>query len=170
MKYKNIFLIGMTGAGKTFWGKKIAAALEKDFFDLDGEIESKEQKTILQIFLHHGEKYFRQKESDILRTFETKQNFVLATGGGTPCFFDNLSWLNKNGLTVWIHEPAFILAERLIHEKNHRPLIRDFDSDELLNFLQIKMEERNSCFSKAVVHIESPVHLIEDILKKINYV
>ncbi len=170
MKDKNIFLIGMTGAGKTFWGKKIATALHKDFFDLDEEIESREQKTILQIFLDHGEKYFRLKESNILKTFEKKQNFVLATGGGTPCFFDNLSWLNKSGLTVWIDEPAFILAERLIHEKNHRPLIRDFESDELLNFLQLKMEERNSYFSKADLHLESPKHLFEDVLKKIEHV
>ncbi len=170
MTDKNIFLIGMTGAGKTFWGKKIATALHKDFFDLDGEIESREQKTILQIFLDHGEKYFRQKESDILRTFETKQNFVLATGGGTPCFFDNLSWLNKNGMTVWIDEPAHVLAERLIHEKNHRPLIRDLEFSELLHFLQVKMEERISYYSKADIYIKSPENLSEDILKKIEHV
>lgn len=170
MTDKNIFLIGMTGSGKTFWGKKIAAALQKEFFDLDREIESREQKTILQIFQDQGEEFFRQKEADILRTFEKKQGIVLATGGGTPCFFDNLTWLNKNGMTVWIDEPAPVLAERLFYEKEHRPLIRNFNSDELLDFLQDKIKERNPYFSKADVHLISPQHLIEDILKKIKHV
>ncbi len=170
MTNKNIFLIGMTGAGKTFWGKKIATALHKEFFDLDEEIERKEQKTIVQIFLDHGEKFFRQKEAEILKSFKKKKGIVLATGGGTPCFFGNLTWLNKNGVTIWIDEPANILVDRLMHEKNHRPLIRDFESNELMHFLEKKMEERNPCFSKAAFHLESPVHLLEDILKKIDYV
>lgn len=170
MTDKNIFLVGMPGSGKTFWGKKIATALRKDFFDLDHEIENHEQKTILQIFLDNGEEYFRQKEAAILRTFEKKQGFVLATGGGTPCFFDNVTWLNKNGLTVWINEPAPVLAERLFYEKENRPLIRNFNSDELVDFLQGKIKERYPCFSKANVHLESPQHLLEDILKKIEHV
>ena len=156
---KNIFLIGMPGAGKTFWGKKIATALHKDFFDLD-----------LEIFRDDGEKFFREKESEVLRTFEQKQNLVLATGGGTPCFFENAEWMKKNGLTIWIDEPVSVLVQRLKTEKSQRPLIRGLGENELSHFLKHQLEERKPFFLKADYQIQSPVNLVEDILNKINNV
>ena len=126
----------MPGAGKSFWGKKIASALYKDFFDLDMEIEKQEQKSILQIFRDEGEKYFRQKESEILKSFVDRKNFVLATGGGTPCFFENAEWMKKIGLTIWIDEPVIVLVQRLKTEKSQRPLIRDLGENELSHFLK----------------------------------
>ena len=167
---KNIFLIGMPGAGKTFWGKKIATALHKDFFDLDFEIEKQEQQSILEIFRDDGEKFFREKESEVLRTFEQKQNLVLATGGGTPCFFENAEWMKKNGLTIWIDEPVSVLKQRLKTEKSQRPLIRGLGENELSHFLKHQLEERKPFFLKADYQIQSPVNLVEDILNKINNV
>lgn len=165
---KNIFLIGMPGAGKSYWGKKIATATHKDFFDLDIEIENREQKSIVQIFREHGEKYFRQKESEILKTFEERKNIVLATGGGTPCFYDNMNWLKKNGMTIWIDEPIDLLRNRLLKEKSIRPLIHHVDEIDLTHFLKHTLEERIPFFSKATIHLKSPVNLVDDILNKIK--
>lgn len=167
---KNIFLLGMSGVGKTFWGKRIAHGLDMEFYDLDEVIEEREGKKILQIFLDNGEKYFREKESEVLKSFDNGKTIVLATGGGTPCFFDNLNWLNTHGLTIWLDEPVDRLAERLVLESDNRPLIRGMQVAELSAFLAFKLEQRKPCFSKSAIHIQSPGNLEKDILQKLENV
>jgi shikimate kinase len=149
-----IFLTGMMGTGKSYWSKLLSKKLKAGGYDLDFLIESHEEKTISEIFAEDGEEYFRKTEAKVLRWFGEKKMFVLATGGGTPCFHDNMGWMNKHGITIWIDEPVEILAARLLPEKADRPLIRDLSDEELLNFLAKKRAERESFYTQAIYQLQ----------------
>src|SRR6185503_20434689 len=98
-----IFLLGLPGSGKTTLGKELSNALRLPFVDLDSEIERLEGKKISEIFAANGEEYFRNLESSELRKRCTsKGEFVMATGGGTPCFFDNMEWINRAGKSIFL--------------------------------------------------------------------
>ncbi|MBS1731032.1 MAG: shikimate kinase [Bacteroidetes bacterium] len=168
MTDNNIFLIGMPGSGKTFWGKKIAQFLGKDFFDLDEEIEKDTQETIIQIFQSKGEEFFRKKEREVLNKFENKKNIVLATGGGTPCFLNNMDWLDKQGITIWIKVPPEILAYRLLEETAQRPLFKDIPHSQLLPVLQQQMKDRMTYYSKAQLHVEGTSISLNEFIKKLK--
>jgi len=149
-----LFLIGMMGTGKTYWAKKLAKKLKVGGYDLDYLIESHEEKTIAEIFAEDGEACFRKSEAKILRWFGEKKAFVLATGGGTPCFNDNMDWMNSHGITVWIDEPVQILSERLVSEKAHRPLIQNLSDKELQQFLTAKLVERFPFYHQCSYHLK----------------
>lgn len=149
-----IFLIGMMGSGKSYWVKKLSKQLKVGGYDLDSLIESVEDKTIAEIFAEDGEAYFRKTESDVLRWFAEKKSFVLATGGGTPCFNSNMQWMNKHGITIWIDEPVETLVERLQPEKAHRPLIKDLSDKKLHEYLTAKLAERQTFYSQATYHLK----------------
>ncbi len=155
-----IFLIGMMGAGKSFWCKTLSKKLKVGGYDLDFLIESHEEKTIAEIFAEDGEPYFRRSEARVLRWFGEKKSFVLATGGGTPCHLENMDWMNSQGITIWIDEPLDILVERLIPEKAHRPLIQNFTDGELKQFLTTKLVERYAFYKRATYHLQG--HAIND--------
>ncbi len=159
-----IFLIGMMGSGKSYCSKKIAKKLKIPAFDLDTIIEMTEDLTIAEIFEEEGEEYFRKEEAKILRWFGEKKAFVLATGGGTPCFHKNMEWMNENGITIWLNEPINVLVERLKPEKEHRPLLKDLSDDELASFLTNKLAERNLYYSKATHSIEYSTMKDADLL------
>lgn len=149
-----LFLIGMMGTGKSHWVKRLSKKLKTGGYDLDYLIESNEEKTIAEIFSEDGEAYFRKSEAKILRWFAEKKSFVLAVGGGTPCFHENMDWMNKHGVTVWIDEPLNILVERLLPEKAHRPLIQHLSEIELYNFLSAKLAERADFYARAAYHLQ----------------
>lgn len=148
-----IFLVGMMGTGKSFWTKFLSKKIKTGGYDLDYLIESNEEKTIAEIFAEDGEEYFRKQESKILRWFKEKKSFVLGTGGGTPCFNDNMQWMNKQGITIWIDSPIEALVERLIPEKAHRPLIKNLTDTELHQFLTDKRNERMPFYAQAKIHL-----------------
>lgn len=156
----------MMGSGKSYWSRLLAKKLKTGGYDLDFLIESHEERTISEIFEEEGEDYFRKTESKILRWFGEKKSFVLATGGGTPCFTDNMEWMNKQGVTIWIDEPVDVLTERLIPEKSHRPLIRDLSDKELTEFLVNKRKEREVFYALAQHHL-SEGSITEANFKKI---
>ena len=161
-----IFLIGFMGSGKTHWGKIWAKKKHLKFFDLDEEIEKTLGKTIAQIFEKKGEEYFRERERNVLKKFEAKKNFILACGGGTPCFFDNLQWMNEQGSTIYMElSPAKIL-ERVIHETEKRPLVKKVNTSELLFFIEQKLKERKTFYHMAT-YIVNANTLNEDSLTKI---
>lgn len=149
-----LFLIGMMGSGKSYWTKRLSKKLKLGGYDLDFLIESQEEKTIAEIFAADGEDYFRKSEAKILRWFGEKKSFILATGGGTPCFNDNMAWMNQQGITVWIDEPIGLLAERLQPEKDHRPLIKHLSDEELEAFLANKLKERSPFYKQATCHLQ----------------
>lgn len=165
---KRIFLIGYMGAGKTTAGKELAKELNLEFIDLDNFIQSRFQKTISQIFHEMGESEFRNIESNMLKEVGEFENVVISTGGGTPCFFDNMEFMNKVGTTVYLKATAKALSERLNTCKEKRPLIKDKNEKELLTFVTENMEKREPFYSMASI-IYQPEELInrDDINKYI---
>ena len=163
-----LFLLGMMGSGKSYWSKELSKKLKCGGYDLDFLIESNEEKTISEIFADDGEEYFRKTEAKILRWFGEKKIFVLATGGGTPCFHANMEWMNKTGITIWIDESIDVLAERLAPEKEHRPLIRNLNNNELKDFLSNKLEERKPFYSQSKIHLQEKDIQLKNILQLVK--
>jgi shikimate kinase len=160
-----IFLVGLMGSGKSYWTKQLAKKYKTGGYDLDYLIEVKEEKTIAEIFTEDGEDYFRKVESTVLKWFAEKKTYVLATGGGAPCFFDNMDWMNKQGITIWLDEPLTAIAARLAPEKEHRPLIAKLSDSELLAFLEKQRESRLPFYSSAQIHLQDQT-ITPDSFKK----
>jgi shikimate kinase len=166
MAAEKIFLIGMMGSGKSYWAKKIAKWNKCVGYDLDDLIEMNEEKSIPEIFSEDGEDTFRKTEAKILRWFKEKKKFVIATGGGTPCFHDNMHWMKKEGVVIWLDESIEVLVSRLTTEKVQRPLIANLDENEIAKFVQEKLIERNPFYQQANYRITSE-DIKEANLKKI---
>ncbi|MCB9262994.1 MAG: shikimate kinase [Flavobacteriales bacterium] len=122
---KNIFFIGLPGVGKSFWAKKIADWYGVNFADLDTEIELRLGRPIFNLFETQGEHIFREIEKDILIEFAQKSNVVISVGGGTPCYFENLSVMKQNGVCVYIKDHIESIGNRLFLDKTNRPLFKD---------------------------------------------
>ena len=158
----------MMGVGKTYWSKKWAAQLNIAHYDLDEVIETLQKSSIAEIFAQKGENYFRKIESETLIRFGEKKSFLLAVGGGVPCFRQNMQWMNDNGITIWLDEPIHVLVERLKHEKAHRPLLKQLSDEELQSFLKNKLEERKSFYDQAQYHLFGK-EISDESFKKIVY-
>ncbi|WP_158825292.1 shikimate kinase [Mucilaginibacter lacusdianchii] len=144
-----IFLIGFMGCGKTTLGRKLAAKLNYTFYDLDQLLEEQAGMSVAEYFSSFGETAFRVAEAEILKQTPYAENAVISTGGGLPCFFDNLTWMNTNGQTVYIKLSPKTLASRLESGKDERPLLRDKHGDELVAFIADKLSERESFYEQA---------------------
>ena len=166
MAAEKIFLVGMMGSGKSHWTKKIAKWIKSAGYDLDDLIEMNEEKTIAEIFAEEGEEQFRKTEAKILRWFKEKKKYVLATGGGTPCFQDNMAWMKKEGIVIWLDESVDILVKRLVEEKAHRPLIADLSELDLTKFIKDKLVERHAFYSQANYRLSSD-QITDTALKQI---
>ncbi|MEY4278549.1 MAG: hypothetical protein RL377_553 [Bacteroidota bacterium] len=166
MAAEKIFLIGMMGSGKSHWTQKIAKWIKSAGYDLDDLIEMNEEKTISEIFAEDGEEYFRKTESKILKWFKEKKKYVLATGGGTPCNQDNMNWMKKEGVVIWLDESIEVLVSRLSGEKANRPLIAKLDDQALADFIQSKLLERTPFYAQAHYRLSAD-QITEAALKKI---
>lgn len=163
-----IFLIGFMGSGKSYWGKQLGKKLQVPFFDLDEQIEQSEGRSIAQIFAQEGEEYFREKEKELLMLFtETHVSFVMATGGGTPCFFNNIDYMNQKGTTIWINCSAECLMQRLKGEKEKRPLIKNMQEDQLKAYIIKKVGDRKIFYQQASEIIYEEELSLENFLGKI---
>ncbi len=160
-----LFLLGMMGSGKSYWAQQVAAAIDIDWMDLDAEIEKESLMSIREIFETEGEVSFRRREQLALHALATVENIIVATGGGTPCFHNNIDWMNEKGITIWINDPVEILVQRLQKEKAHRPLISSLSDDELQQFLEKKLKERQSFYSKAKYVVEGYKSSVDDFVK-----
>ena len=149
-----IFLIGFMGSGKSYWGSIWAKEKNLDFIDLDKLIEAQEQKTIAEIFEINGEDHFRKAEANMLRLLEDKENCIIACGGGTPCFNENIDWMNKNGITIYLQISPSNILQRVVKEKNKRPLINKLNEAELLFFIEQKLQEREPFYSAAKIIVK----------------
>src|SRR5579871_993603 len=130
-----IFLIGFMGSGKTHWGQRLAGKLQLSFYDLDSLIVEKENKSVAEIFADKGEEYFRILEKDILEAITDQQDgFILSCGGGTPCFFNNIEFMKKNGKVIWLNTSVDVLRQRLQRERLSRPLIADVTEEDLQRY------------------------------------
>jgi len=148
---KRIFLIGFMGCGKTTLGRKLAARLGYTFYDLDHLLEEQAGMSVAEYFSNFGETAFRLAESEILKNTAYSENAVISTGGGLPCFFDNMDWMKAQGTTVYIKLSPKTLAGRLEHGKEERPLLRHKHGEELINFISEKLAERESFYMQAQV-------------------
>ncbi len=148
------YLTGFMGSGKSYVGKRVAERLGYDFIDLDEYIEQSAGITISEIFQFKGESYFRQLEKDCLKAASKKENVIIATGGGTPCFFDNMAFINKNGVCLYIRVNPLVLVQRLRNETAQRPLIAHKNDKELLQFIQQKLAERSPYYEQADIIYE----------------
>ncbi len=155
------------GSGKTTIGKQLSEKLAIPFIDSDQVIEEKMNKTILQIFEELGESKFRILESDFIRELPKKSSFVLATGGGLPCFSDNILFLNDLGLTIYLKTSSEILANRILND-NNRPLIKGKNKEELNEFVTLSLLERECFYEKSRFILNESQHNIDSILQIIK--
>lgn len=146
---RTVYLIGFMGAGKSHHGRLLADKLGVPFHDLDSLIEEEYGTTIAELFKLRGEAGFRKLERDtLLRTAEPGHS-IIATGGGTPCHFDNMAWMNENGCTIYLDVPVNILAERLKDGRETRPLLAGVKEDDLEQFTGKLLERRLSFYRHA---------------------
>lgn len=150
-----IFLIGYMGAGKTTLGRALARELGIEFIDLDSYIENRMRKSIAQIFAEKGEEGFRDIERRMLHETGEFENVVISTGGGTPCFFDNIEYMNAQGTTVFLDVPLERLFIRLSIARKKRPLIMNKSDDELRQFIAEQLGKRLPYYSKATQSFEA---------------
>ncbi len=162
-----VFLIGFMGCGKSTKAKQLANRLECPVIDLDAVIVAEQGQTIAEYFAANGEAAFRQLERETLKNYPYPETCVVATGGGLPCFFDNMDWMNANGKTVYLQmEPAQLVSR--LHNRQKRPLIKDMDDEQLLVFIQNKLAERDVFYTQAQFIINAfdlDAELLEEKLK-----
>ena len=145
----SIFLIGFMGSGKSYWGNIWSRHSGLPFYDLDAVIEAAAQKTITQIFEDSGEIFFRNEETAAIQQFGNMQNCIVACGGGTPCFNNNMVWMNNHGTTVYLKATPEEIFKRLINEQDKRPVIKNIPQQELLAFIEKKLSERAFFYEQA---------------------
>src|SRR5258708_6624813 len=165
-----IFLIGLPGSGKTTLGKLIAEKLKLSFVDLDIEIEKSEQQTINQIFEKKKENYFREVESNLLKKFcMSSESFVMSTGGGAPCFHDNMILMNQSGKTIFLDVPAKEIADRLTKNNlTERPLLAKLNPDQLKDKIEFLRSQRIAFYKEANFIFEGTDISIEKIITEIK--
>lgn len=144
-----IFLLGFMGTGKSHWGKIWAHEMNVSFVDLDREIEISAGKPILDIFEKEGEDYFRVIEAEKLRQQSVAGNTIISTGGGCACFHNNINWMNQNGITVLLQASPPYILNRVLAEKEKRPMIKNLNHSEVLFFIEKKLNERMPFYVQA---------------------
>ena len=143
------FITGYMGSGKSTAGKKLSAKLGYEFIDLDKFIENEYQQTIPEIFSTKGESEFRAMEHNALKKLIEKDNIVVACGGGTPCYYNNMELMNNHGNTVYLKMSADSLVHRLMEAKEKRPLVANKSEEELRTFVNRQLEKREDFYHQA---------------------
>lgn len=160
-----IILLGYMGAGKTTVGRLLAKQLGLKFYDLDWYIESRFCKKISDIFAQEGEEAFRRKERAMLHEVAEFENVIISLGGGAPCFFDNMEYLNQQGETIYLKGTPEVLYQHLLMGKGKRPLLEGKTKEELQEYIREHLNEREPYYSQAK-HIYS-IPMMSD-LDKVN--
>lgn len=165
-----IILLGYMGSGKTTVGKALASELKLPFLDLDAFIEEKEKLSIGAIFKEKGEVYFRKKESNYLKDLISNEDFfVLALGGGTPCYANNMGVINNsNAKSFYLKGSIQTLVDRALLGKDRRPLIAEIDNEKLPEFIAKHLFERKNEYEKADVIISINHKTTEEVVKEIS--
>lgn len=146
---RRIILIGYMGSGKTTVGKALSKETGMMFYDLDWYIESRMRKTVSQIFAEKGEEGFRKIEYNMLHEVAEFEDVIISCGGGTPCFFDNMDYLNQQGDVVYLKATPETLYKHLLMAKVERPLLKDKTPEELIDYITEHLKEREPFYGKA---------------------
>ncbi len=157
---RRIILIGYMGSGKTTVGRALSKETGMMFYDLDWYIESRMRKTVAQIFAERGEEGFRQMEYNMLHEVAEFENVIISCGGGTPCFFDNMDYLNRQGDVTYLKATPEVLCRHLLMGKVERPLVKGKNPDELINYVTRHLAEREAFYRKARYTLD--VSLLDD--------
>ena len=164
-----VFLIGYMGVGKTTYGQALADRLNIEFYDLDWYISSRRRKTIAAIFDEAGAEGFRTIERNVLHEVAEFENVMVSCGGGTPCYFDNIDYLNQQGITIYLKASVDFITKNLILSKNDRPLLKGKTGAELDKFVRTQLAEREEFYNKAQYIIDvSDITQKGDIEKKVD--
>ena len=164
-----IFLIGFMGSGKTTIGRQLVSMLGYKFIDQDELIEKHYNMTVSEIFATFGEEKFRETEHEVLADLIMKKDdFVISTGGGAPCFSDNMQLMNNNGMTVYLKADPKTLVHRLKDSTETRPLLKGKTELELLQFVTNKLAEREPYYNQAKLIIPTDDLQIEDVIIKLK--
>lgn len=168
-----VFLIGFMGSGKSTIGKMIAKELDLDFWDMDEMIQDAVAMSIPEIFNEHGQEYFRQLEHKFIKDLDhtLRGDVILSTGGGAPCFYDNIELLNKAGTTIFLEMTAQQIYDRLKSDVGDRPLLMDKTPAETLNFIGDMLEERKIFYLQANYTVDAsrkPEEVRDHILYLLN--
>jgi len=170
----NVYLIGFMGSGKSTLGRRMASREGWKFEDLDSLIEKAEGKPVMQIFRESGEEYFRKIEAATLKSIKEEGNIVIACGGGTPCYKDNMEYMNGEGVTVYIKHNAATLFSRLTRAKKIRPLLEGMSTEEMKEYIKQKLGEREKWYGKAQLIIDGlkadPGKIMDIILLRPPYI
>lgn len=146
---RRIILIGYMGSGKTTVGKALSKETGMMFYDLDWYIESRMRKTVAQIFAEKGEEGFRKIEHNMLHEVAEFENVIISCGGGTPCFFDNIDYINQQGEVVYLKATPDVLYRHLLMGKVERPLIKNKTPEELVAYITEQVAKREEFYNKA---------------------
>ena len=165
-----VVLLGYMGCGKSVIGDFLAKKLQVSFYDLDEEIENVTQISISELFQTKGEIYFRKKENKVLKTFLDKnENFVLSLGGGTPCYFNNHELLQQDDVfSIYLKASTDTLVNRLINEKDKRPLLHNQDEVSLKDFINKHLFDRNFYYHQATKIVTVDNKSVEQIANEIT--
>lgn len=161
-----IYIIGMMGVGKTTIGKKMASLLHYEFIDLDKEIEAKEGKPVGKIFEEKGEAYFRKFETEMLDSVNGEK-LIVATGGGTPCYNNNMELINSKGISVYLEANSGLIFQRISRFTDKRPLLKGMNEEQIKSFISQKLAEREPFYRLANRVFPVPLNTAYSIVKSI---
>lgn len=164
-----IYLIGYMGSGKSTLGRQLSQRLGISFLDMDHYIEQRYFRSVADIFREEGEMSFRVKEQACLREIAELENVVVATGGGAPCFFDNMEVMNRSGCCIFLDVPAEELASRLRSSQTVRPLISRKPEEELPVFIGEMLRERLPYYSQARYRVSSGNIAVNDLIQTLEH-
>ncbi|MDD2437020.1 MAG: shikimate kinase [Massilibacteroides sp.] len=165
---KRIFLIGYMGAGKTTVGKRLASQMGLSFIDLDSHIENRYYKTVRELFVEKGEDIFREIEKKMLHEVADFEDVLVSTGGGCPCFFDNMAFMNTVGTTVYLKVSIEELAKRLEICKQSRPVLQNRSDKSLFRFIEENMQKRRLYYEQASLIFDAEKMLTESDVQTIT--
>lgn len=163
-----LFLVGYMGSGKSTLGRQLARVAGLHFIDLDKYIEERHCRSVQQLFAEEGEAVFRIFEKNALAEVAEFDDVVVATGGGAPCFYDNMELMNRAGVTVFIDVDPQVLARRLMTSKTVRPLIMGKSKQELITFIAENLEKRRVYYDKSRIVVRNPDMDVRQILSLIE--
>ena len=162
-----IYLVGYMGAGKTTAARRIANRLGWEVADTDALFEEKYRISVDDFFKKYDEQLYRKLESEILKNTESLDNTVVSTGGGTACYFDNMEWMNRHGLTVFMRISPEAAVDRVIHSRHKRPLASGKSEAELMEYVRWHYASRLPYYEQAQLTVKSENFNIEDLVEKI---
>lgn len=153
-KNLKVVLVGLPGSGKSTFGKQLASSLNFPYYDLDQLIEEKYQMKIPEIFAIHGEGKFRNWETETLeQVLDWDRSFILASGGGCPCFNNNMDLINEKGISVYLDVPLEVIAQRLSSKVQNRPMFQDLDAGEIILKLKSLDADRSHFYNQAKIKL-----------------